>query len=87
MTIDLSPDTARLVQEAVSSGAYPDANAVVEAAVHGWTAQRDKLQGFTPEEITRLWDEGIASGPGRDIDFEEIKREVRRRAAVSNVGA
>lgn len=81
MTVDLSPETAQLVQQAVSTGEFRDAAAMIEAVVHGWNAQRDELFGFTPEEIARLWDDGIASGPG-SMNLEEIQREAFRRAGV-----
>lgn len=82
MTIDLSPEAARIVRRAVKAGDFPDAKAVVEAVVRDWNGQREELLGYTMEELRRLGDEGEASGPGREIATEEIIREGFRRAGV-----
>lgn len=87
MSVDLSPQAARIVRDAVQSGEYPDARAAVEAALQGWSAKRDHLFGYAPEELDQLIDEGVASGPGREVDFESIKREARRRAGAPYEGA
>jgi hypothetical protein len=31
----------------------------------------------TPERLRASWDEGIASGPARAIDFDDLRREAR----------
>jgi antitoxin ParD1/3/4 len=31
------------------------------------------------EEVRRLWNDGIASGPGRAVKFADIKRKARAR--------
>jgi hypothetical protein len=38
---------------------------------------------MSADELCRLWEEGIASGPGRFKSIDEIKREVRRRMAAA----
>ena len=85
LTIDLTPETVRLVQEAVRSGEYPDASAVIDAALQGWNAQRDDLLGYSMEELRQLGDEGEVSGPGT-MTLDDIQREGFRRAEASNAG-
>ena len=80
LLIDLAPDTAKLVQDAVRSGRFPDASAVIDAALLGWDATSDPLLDYDIDELRRLGDEGEASGPGVAADFEEIKREARAHA-------
>lgn len=83
LTIDLPAETAKVVREAVMSGAYANAGDMIAAAVHLWEDQHDdELFGYTREELDRLVDEGIASGPGREVSIEEIAREGFRRAGV-----
>ena len=37
-------------------------------------------------ELKRLWQEGIASGPAEPLDFDQIKREGRRRLNAERAG-
>ncbi len=77
-TITLSPQQAALVKEAVSSGEYASQEAVVEEALREWQERRDNF-GYTLDELRRLVQEGIDSGPGRYASMDEIKAEARRR--------
>ncbi len=79
VAIEVTPDVARLIAEAVARGQYASANDAIRGAFEELNARSDDLLGYTPEDIARLWDEGIASGPGGALDPEEIKREVRGR--------
>ena len=80
ITISVEPEVARLVGEAVTRGHYASANDAIRDAFEDFNARQGDLHGLTAEEIERLWDEGIASGPGREVDFEDIKREIIERA-------
>lgn len=82
LTIDLSPEAAQLVQRAVQAGEFPDVQTAVETAVRAMSAQRDDVLGYSMDELRQLGDEGEASGPGQEPDFEGIKREAFRRAGV-----
>jgi antitoxin ParD1/3/4 len=67
-SISLTPDHARLLDMAVSSGDYGSVSEVVREALREWKAKRI---------LGQLWDEGIASGKG-DMTLEEIKAEARK---------
>jgi antitoxin ParD1/3/4 len=43
-----------------------------------WRVRRS-MRGVDADELRRLWQEGIASGPGRLRSIEKIKQEGRRR--------
>jgi len=77
-SISLSPELAAEVDGAVAAGEYASASEVVRDALRLWKERRDLL-GYTVEELRALWDEGIASGPGRLGSMDEIKAEARRR--------
>ncbi|QDC00068.1 MULTISPECIES: type II toxin-antitoxin system ParD family antitoxin [Phyllobacteriaceae] len=77
-SITLSSELATAVDEAVATGEYASASEVVRDALRLWKERRDLL-GYTVEELRVLWDEGIASGPGRFASMDEIKAEARRR--------
>ncbi len=78
MTVDLSPEAARAVVDAVESGEFPNASAVIEAVVQSWQSERGELFDYTPDELDRLAEEAEASGPGRTVDFERLAREARQ---------
>jgi antitoxin ParD1/3/4 len=78
LTIRLDPDAAAIVREAVAAGEYASEEKVVEAALLAWAEAR-AVDGIGDEILRGLWEEGIASGPGRYNDIEEIKAEARRR--------
>ncbi|CAM5434146.1 hypothetical protein ATER59S_02593 [Aquamicrobium terrae] len=77
-SITLSPELAAEVDGAVAAGEYASASEVVRDALRLWKERRE-LFGYTVEELRALWDEGVASGPGRLGSMEKIKAEARRR--------
>lgn len=82
LSIALTPEMAGLVRRAVESGEYASTSEVVREALREWK-QRRALRQQDIEELRRLWEEGLASGPGRFEDMEAIKAEARRRLQAS----
>ncbi|TPM38310.1 type II toxin-antitoxin system ParD family antitoxin [Mesorhizobium sp. B2-3-4] len=64
-SITLSPELAQAVDDVVAAGEYASASEVIRDALRQWKDRRDLL-GYTVEELRRLVQEGIDSGPGRD---------------------
>jgi antitoxin ParD1/3/4 len=81
ISIALTPEMNELVREAVQSGDYASSSEVVREALREWK-QRRILRLSEREELQRLWDAGLASGPGRFDSIEAIKQEARRRMQV-----
>ena len=77
-SITLSPELAQAVDDVVAAGEYASASEVIRDALRQWKDRRD-LFGYTIEELRRLVQEGIDSGPGRFASMDEIKAEARRR--------
>jgi len=78
VSVALTPEMTALVHEAVASGDYASGSEVIREALREWKLRRSsKLHD--EEELRRLWDEGLANGPGRFADMDAIKREARRR--------
>jgi antitoxin ParD1/3/4 len=69
------------ISAAVSGGEYSSAEDVVADAVAQWRTARRLEASIDVAEVRRLWDEGIASGPGRNMSIEAIKEEARARLA------
>lgn len=78
VSIALTTEMAAAVRAAVSSGEYASSSEVIREALRDWKLKRS-LRQQRIEELGPLWDEGLASGPGRLGDIEEIKAEARRR--------
>jgi antitoxin ParD1/3/4 len=77
-SITLSPELAAAVDDVVAAGEYASASEVIRDALRQWKDRRDLL-GYTVEELRKLVQEGIESGPGRFASMDEIKAEARRR--------
>lgn len=82
MSVALTAEMAELVDEAVASGDYASGSEVIREALREWKLRRI-LKFQDRDELLRLWDQGLASGPGRLGGLSSIKREARRRAKVS----
>jgi antitoxin ParD1/3/4 len=81
--ISLPAELAEVLRQAVARGEYASDSEAIQAAVLEWRLRRT-LGPAAEEAICRLWDEGIASGPGRFRDMTEIKAEARRRLGELN---
>jgi antitoxin ParD1/3/4 len=81
-SITLSPELATAVDEAVAAGEYASASEVIRDALRDWKEKRDLL-GYTVDELRRLYQEGLDSGPGRFASMDEIKAEARARLRQS----
>ncbi|MER9297058.1 type II toxin-antitoxin system ParD family antitoxin [Mesorhizobium sp. M0621] len=77
-SITLSPELAQAVDDVVAAGEYASASEVIRDALRQWKDRRD-LHGYTVEELRKLVQEGIDSGPGRFVSMDDIKAEARRR--------
>jgi len=80
VSVALTPEFMALLKEAIETGEYTSASEVIRDALRHWK-QRRTNQEMGADELRRLWQEGIASGPGRFKSIGEIKKEARRRAA------
>ena len=79
-TISVTADVANLLRDVVETQGYVSASDAIRDALLARSLE-DGLGGYTPDEIARLADEGIASGPGR-MSLDAIQREGFRRANV-----
>jgi antitoxin ParD1/3/4 len=74
-SIELTPDLSSALDNAVASGRYVSIDAVINDALKIWT-KREASKAESVEYLRALVQEGIDSGPGRTIDFEELKAEM-----------
>jgi antitoxin ParD1/3/4 len=74
-SIELTPDLNAVLENAVASGQYASADAVINDAMQIWK-NREAAKAETVKHLRNLVQEGIASGLGRELDFEELKAEL-----------
>lgn len=87
VSIALTPEMAAVVRQAVESGEYASNSEIVREALRDWKLKR-ALQQQEIEELRRLWQEGLHSGPSRFAGMADLKAEARRRLeAQSRQGA
>jgi antitoxin ParD1/3/4 len=87
VSIALTPEMAAVVRQAVESGEYVSHSEIVREALRDWKLKR-ALQQQEVEELRRLWQEGLHSGPSRFAGMADLKAEARRRLeAQSQPGA
>ncbi len=75
-TVTLNSEQAAEIEAAVASGEYASGEAVVEEALRDWKERRDNF-GYTLDELRRLIQEGIDSGPS--LDGAETMERLRER--------
>ena len=86
MDVFLAPEIAALVKAAVESGEYTSISDVIADALLEWQVNRSGRE-LDVEELRRLCQEGIDSGPGRYSSIEEIIAEARRRFEATKAGS
>jgi putative addiction module CopG family antidote len=91
MTLTLSPETQRLIEQRLASGRYRSADEVVAAAV-AQLAQQESLANLSAEDLELLYpgfqqqiEEGEAAlSEGRSVDGPSFLRELERRYGQAN---
>lgn len=82
VSVALTPEMLAVVREAVESGEYASSSEVVREALREWKRRR-ALESKDVAELRRLWEEGLACGPGHHVDMAAIKAEARRRLVAA----
>jgi antitoxin ParD1/3/4 len=79
ISVELSADMAGTIRAAVANGDYASESEVVEDALRIWKDERPGDE-MDIEEIRRLVQEGIDSGPS--VDGEEVFARLKAKYAV-----
>ena len=76
LSVTLTPEMAGMVRRAVDGGEYASTSEVIREALREWKLRRTGRDDAI-EELRRLWDEGVSSGPA--IDGAEALARIRAR--------
>jgi antitoxin ParD1/3/4 len=76
ISVAITPEMATAMREVVESGEYASVSEVMREALRDWKSRRT-LREEAVEELRRLWDAGVASGPSSD--GEEAFARIRQR--------
>ncbi len=78
ISIALPPDMVGVLRTAVASGEYASASEVIREALRDWKLKR-KVEALELEELRRLVQEGIDSGPSIDaaLVFSRLRAKYR----------
>lgn len=76
ISVAVTPEMATEMRDAVERGEYASASEVMRDALRGWRERRAE-RAAAIEQIGRLWDEGMISGPS--VDGEEAFARLRNR--------
>lgn len=79
LSLAFTAEHAAAIREAVETGDYATSSEVVRDAMRLWTAHQARKKA-ADEVLGRLWDEGIASGPGVALTAEEVLARIQQRA-------
>ena len=82
ISIALTSEQITALKAVVDAGEYATTSEIVREAIRDWQLKR-KLQQEDLKRLRQLWDEGLASGPAAPLDFNDLRREGRRRLAAA----
>lgn len=86
ISIALTPEMGDSIRKVVEAGEYASASEVVRDALREWGSVRTR-RSQAIEELRRLAQEGIDSGPSRFKSIADVKAEARRRMAKAGKAA
>jgi antitoxin ParD1/3/4 len=82
LTVSLTPHQAATMQNAIDNGGYASNSEIVRDALRLWE-QREEIRRMEMARLKKAYDEGMASGEGREVDADallaELKAEARSR--------
>ncbi|GAA6614892.1 type II toxin-antitoxin system ParD family antitoxin [Scytonema sp. NUACC26] len=79
ISVALPPEMVAVVRKAVESGEYSSASEVIREALRDWKLKR-KVEALELDELRRLVNEGISSGPS--VDAELVFSRLRAKYAA-----
>jgi antitoxin ParD1/3/4 len=79
LTVSLTPHQAAMMQAAVESGGYASNSEIVRDALRLWQ-QREEIRQLELARLKQAYDDGMASGEGRELDAKALLGELKAEA-------
>ncbi|MFG1295581.1 ribbon-helix-helix domain-containing protein [Xanthobacter variabilis] len=83
VSVALTPEMAAMMREVVEAGEYASASEVMREALRDWKYRRTQ-RAKALEELGRLWDVGMSSGPA--VNGEEAFARIRQKLDAKIAG-
>ena len=78
ISIALTAEQVGALKAAVETGEYATTSEIIREAIRDWQFKRE-LRQEDLRRLRELWDNGKASGTTTHADFDDARREARRR--------
>ena len=78
--VTLAEEVDLEVSNSIRLGEFASASEVIQSALEDWRAGR-MIASVGVDDLRRLWNEGVASGPGAGLTMDQIKRRARQQFA------
>jgi antitoxin ParD1/3/4 len=82
VSVALTGEQIAALKAAVESGEYATTSEIVREAIRDWQFKHE-LRKEDLKRVRQLWDEGMASGLAKPLDFDELRREARERLTAT----
>jgi antitoxin ParD1/3/4 len=81
LTVSLTPQQAAMMQTAVENGGYASQSEIVRDALRLWE-QREEARQMDLARLKKAYDEGMASGDGREVKADALLTELKAEARL-----
>lgn len=81
LTVSLTPHQAAMMQSAVQNGGYASNSEIVRDALRLWE-QREELRQLEIARLKKAYEEGKASGEGRELNMGTFLAELKAEASA-----
>ncbi|MBO3762340.1 type II toxin-antitoxin system ParD family antitoxin [Ciceribacter sp. L1K23] len=82
VSVSMTLQHAELLRDAVESGAYASGSEVVREALRDWSLKWMQRRADIAT-LKTLWEEGKASGPATEVDFDALHAEARAESMAA----
>ncbi len=82
VSVALTGEQIAALKAAVEAGEYATTSEIVREAIRDWQFKRE-LRQEDLKRLRQLWDEGMASGLAKPLDFNELRQAARDRLMAS----
>ena len=83
VSVALTGEQVIAIKTAVETGEYATTSEIIREAIRDWQFKRE-LRQEDVKRLRKLWKQGKASGPSQPLQFDELRREARKRLKTTS---